>query len=300
MDQVSIWASFDNMLKDAEAHFFQADYERAIALWQDYARITGSTEWHKNHQDLQTFIHEFQQMPPDSHGQFFSSWLKLRQRMRSGDLAGYVYNLIQKFYARVYLESKPTVGFDLATGIFCFIEERHELAIQNLENVIQRQPDNLLGRLYMSRAKYAQGDVNAGASYLTQALFLSGTEILPVEIESSDTRELYQRLSGLHSKPEIGIWMTPFEAWYKNWTDWHEDKVFFQIMQQKERNERILQVKYYLAERYRHFMRCLFIAEYVRNFLPRERGLIWEQESYMEKLDSKLFERYRKKRKPTN
>jgi hypothetical protein len=68
-------------------------------------------------------------------------------------------------------------------------------------------------------------------------------------------------------------------------------------MQQKERSERILQVKYYVSEKYRHFIRCLFIAEYVRQFLQNEKGIIWEQEAYMEKLDNILFERYRKKRK---
>ena len=47
---------------------------------------------------------------------------------------------------------------------------------------------------------------------------------------------------------------------------------------------------------YGNFVRIL--AEYVREFLPKEKGIIWEQEAYMEKLDANLFQRYRKKRKP--
>ena len=88
----------------------------------------------------------------------------------------------------------------------------------------------------------------------------------------------------------------PFEAWFRNWIVLLEDNEFFQVMQQKERSERILQVKYYTSEKYRHFVRCLYIAEYVREFLPKEKGIIWEQEAYMEKLDANLFQRYRNPR----
>ena len=118
------------------------------------------------------------------------------------------------------------------------------------------------------------------------------------DIGSSQIRNLYGKLKSVHGKGEVGPWMVPFEAWFRNWLVWLEDITFFQGMQQKERNERILQVKYYASEKYRHFVRCLFVAEYVRQFLPKEKGIIWEQEAYMEKLDAHLFERYRRKRKP--
>jgi hypothetical protein len=44
-------------------------------------------------------------------------------------------------------------------------------------------------------------------------------------------------------------------------------------------------------------VRCLYIVEYVRHHLKKETGLVLEQEKYMAKLDSQLFDRYRKKRK---
>jgi hypothetical protein len=135
-------------------------------------------------------------------------------------------------------------------------------------------------------------------AYISQSVFLPDKYFLISDIQNERIRNLYFRLIALHGKSEVSLWLTPFELWHRNWLIWIEDMPFFRVIQQKERNERILQVKYYSAEKYRHFTRCLYIAEYVRKFLPKERGIIWEQEAYMEKLDSSLFERYRKKRKP--
>ncbi len=142
----------------------------------------------------------------------------------------------------------------------------------------------------MSKSFYALNDEDKGLAYLTQSLFLGGDQILSEDIGSSQIRNLYGKLKSVHGKGEVGPWMVPFEAWFRNWLVWLEDITFFQGMQQKERNERILQVKYYASEKYRHFVRCLFVAEYVRQFLPKEKGIIWEQEAYMEKLDAHLFE----------
>ena len=89
----------------------------------------------------------------------------------------------------------------------------------------------------------------------------------------------------------------PFESWFRNWLIFDENKTFFDVIRKKETNERIVQVKYYSYERYRHFARCLYIAEYARQYLKKETGLILEQENYMSKLDGILFDRYRKKRK---
>ena len=164
--------------------------------------------------------------------------------------------------------------------------------------VLNQQPDNLLARIYLSKCVYALGEDDQGTAYLSQAMFLGGNEILLEDVGNVQIRNLYGRLKSQHGKSEAGIWLVPFEAWYRNLIIWLEDISFFQVMQQKERNERILQVKYYTFEKYRHFVRCLFIEEYVRHFLPKEKGIIWEQEAYMEKLDPILYQKYRKKRKP--
>ena len=161
-----------------------------------------------------------------------------------------------------------------------------------------KEPDNLLARIFLSKCYFIDQKEDKGMAYLSQVVFLGGNEILEEDIGAPQIRNLYGRLRSIHGKGEVGVWLVPFEAWYRNWLVWSEDTPFFQVMQQKERNERILQVKYYASEKYRHFVRCLYIAEYVRQFLSREKGIIWEQEAYMEKLDANLFQRYRKKRKP--
>jgi hypothetical protein len=79
---------------------------------------------------------------------------------------------------------------------------------------------------------------------LSQTIFLGGNEILSQDIGSMQIRNLYGRLRSIHGKGEVGVWLVPFEAWYRSWLVWVEDTPFFQVMQQKERNERILQVKY--------------------------------------------------------
>jgi hypothetical protein len=186
----------------------------------------------------------------------------------------------------------------LATGVFCYIEKRYDKSKENLSVVLNQQADNLLARIFLSKCCFAKGEEDQGTGYLSQALFLGGNEILVDDVGSTPIRNLYGRLKSLHGKGETGVWLVPFEAWHRNWLVWIEDITFFQIMQQKERNERILQVKYYTSEKYRHFIRCLFLAEYVRQFLPKEKGIIWEQEAYMEKLDQTLFNRYRKRRQP--
>jgi hypothetical protein len=155
-----------------------------------------------------------------------------------------------------------------------------------------------MARIFLNKCYYKINDAESGNAYLTQALFLGGDEIVADDIGSEDIKSLHGRLKSLHGKGEAGLWLVPFEAWFRNWLTWKEEISFFQVMQQKERNERILQVKYYAAEKYRHFVRCLYIAEYVRQFIAKEKGIIWEQEAYMEKLDTGLFQRYRKKRKP--
>ncbi len=294
--QVSLWSSFDNLLSDAEKYFQEQDFDRAMELWREYASITGMPKWLKTVEEIRNLIREFS--PSTQPEILFDRWLVLRTRLLRHEISIYSFELSERLYADLFLNSKQTVSYDLATGIFCFVAGRNENAIANLKEVILEKPDNLLARFYLSRCFYKAGEEETGLGYLTQTLFLGGNELFVEDIDVLRLRNLYSRLRALHGKGEVGVWLAPFEAWYRNWLKWQEDEPFFNIMQMKERNERILQVKYYTAEKYRHFIRCLYIAEYVRLFMKREKGIIWEQEAYMEKLDSSLFQRYRKKRRP--
>jgi len=296
--QVSIWSSFDSMVDEAESYFFNFNFSKALQLWNEYAKITGASGWNQNFQQLRLLTNEFSKIDLSNPENIFNQWLSIRQLFRERKASVYTFNLMQKLYAIIFLRTKLTVSFDLATGIFCFIDGRIDNAIENLKMTLNHKPDSFLARVYMSKCLYNKEDEEAGLGYLTQAMFMGGNEFIDEDIESERIRNLYSRLRGLHGQGDTGVWLAPFEAWIRNIINITEDMQFFLVMQMKERNERILQVKYYVSEKYRHFIRCLYISEYVRNFLQKEKGIIWEQEAYMEKLDSNLFERYRKKRKP--
>jgi len=296
--QFSIWSTFENTLKEAEHHFFEYNFEQALKHWQVYAEITGENRWRHAFYDLKQLLAEYSLAKLKDPQQYFEHWLHLRRRLHVNQISPYAFELMERLYAKVFLTSKQTVSFDLATGIFCFVENRIDKAIDNLNVVTNQQPDNLLARIYLSKCFYKNNEEEQGKAYLTQTLFLGGNEVLADDIGSLEIKNLHGRLKSLHGKGEAGLWLVPFEAWFRNWLIWKEETSFFQVMQQKERNERILQVKYYASEKYRHFVRCLYIAEYVRQYIAKEKGIIWEQEAYMEKLDTVLFQRYRKKRKP--
>jgi hypothetical protein len=297
-EQVSIWSSFDNMTKEAEEKFYAQEFETALNLWREYARITGTVSWQKSFDDLNVLIDAYLVKDFSDPYIYFEEWLRLRGKIKENDISFYAFNLMEKLLAKNFLSAKQTVSFDIATGIFCFIEDNIEKAIENLKSVLNKEPENFLARIFLSRCYFSKADEEKGTAYLSQAMFLGGNDLLIEDVGSTQINNLYGRLKSLHGKGEVGVWLVPFEAWFRNWLIWIEDMPFFQVMQKKERNERILQVKYYTSEKYRHFIRCLFIAEYVRNYLPKEKGMIWEQEAYMEKLDAGLFQRYRKKRKP--
>ena len=296
--QFSIWSTFDNILKEAERQFYEYNFDQALKHWQEYAEITGENRWRHAFSDLKQLLVEYSSAKLTDPQQYFEQWLRIRRRLHDNQISLYAFERMERLYAKVFLSTKTTVSFDLATGIFCYIEDRTDKAIENLSVVINQQPDNLLARIFLNKCYYKMNDAENGNAYLTQALFLGGDEIVADDIGSEEIKNLHGRLKSLHGKGEAGLWLVPFEAWFRNWLTWKEDISFFQVMQQKERNERILQVKYYASEKYRHFVRCLYIAEYVRQFIAKEKGIIWEQEAYMEKLDTGLFQRYRKKRKP--
>jgi len=133
-------------------------------------------------------------------------------------------------------------------------------------------------------------------SVLTENLFLAADKLPEEALYLSQYKLLFGKLYSDCGNREEAAWLLVFESWYRNYLVFTENNRLFKVIQHKESTERIIQVKYYTHERYRHFVRCLYLADYTRHFQKEQRGLIHEQENYMQKLDRELFARYRKKR----
>ena len=149
INQVSIWSSFDNLIADAEEKFFNHDFDSAIKLWQDYAQITGAPIWQQAADDLRQIISDFLAIELKESQQYFKEWVNLRRKMNENKLSSYAYRMMQRLFAKIFLSSKQTVSFDIATGVFCFIDERYENAKENLTAVLNREPDNLLATNFL-------------------------------------------------------------------------------------------------------------------------------------------------------
>ena len=203
INQVSIFASFDNLVEEAEGTFFDHHYEDAIKKWQDYAQITGAPSWQQAADDIKKMITDYLSAHISEPQQLFESWLKLRKQMNENKLSSYAYNIMQRLYAKIFLSSKQTVSFDIATGIFCFIEERYDKAKDNLTDVLIREPDNLLARIFLSKCYFILGDEDRGMASLSQTVFLGGNEILSEDIGAIPIRNLYGRLRSIHGKGEV-------------------------------------------------------------------------------------------------
>jgi len=155
-----------------------------------------------------------------------------------------------------------------------------------------------MARIYLGYAYLELKDQRRAIITLSQNLYYAADMLESEDMYLSQFRLLFGRLHTQLGDRRAAAWLLTFESWYRNWLIIEEDERFFSLMRRREQNERILQVKYTAAERYRHFAHCLYIAEYCRQFDRSQKGLINEQENYMEKLDTLLYARYRKKRKP--
>jgi len=183
LNQFSIWSSFENLVEEAEHKFFNHDYEGAIKTWENYAQITGAPGWQQAANDLKQLITNYLANIELEPQKWFDTWLHLRQLMNQNKLNSYAYHIMQRLFARIFLATKQTVSFDLATGIFCFIEKRYETAKENLAVVINHEPDNLLARIFLSKCCFVMNEEEQGNAYLSQAVFLGSNEILAEDIE---------------------------------------------------------------------------------------------------------------------
>lgn len=297
----TLWDSFDHLLEKAEEAFLQFDFNQALSHWQEYYRITAKKEYKefieevRNHWDAAIYT------DIASIDRLYDLFAQLRGQFKNKEISVLTYRLYVRLLIRIYREKFRSPAKDhasLAVGVFEYLCENYDLAIEHLKSVLKKQYDSIMARIYLGFAYMKKNDEERALSNLTQNLFLAADQLSDDELYLTQFKMLAGQLHSKTGNPKIAAWQLTFEAWYRNALVFEEDPPFFVLMQQRESNERIIQVKYYAWERYRHFVRCLYIADYARKFLKDKKGLISEQEQYMQRLDTSLFSRYRKKRKP--
>ena len=209
-NQISIWSSFENLVEEAEHRFFEHDYDGAVKTWENYAQVTGAPVWQKAASDMRQLISYYLSTQISEPQKLFDAWLALRQQMNKNQLSSYAYHIMQRLYAKIYLSAKQTVSFDIATGIFCFIEKRYDAAMENLSVVLNHEPDNLLARIFLSKCHFVMEEEEKGMAYFSQVVFLGGNELLAEDIGTEQIRNLYGRLRSINGKGEVGVWLVPF------------------------------------------------------------------------------------------
>ncbi len=296
----TLWDSFDHLLEEAENHFLNFEFEKALELWENYYRITARTEYEKITKELKSLWNQGHFTSVQSLQQLFQVFLDLRDRYTKRQISYYTYNLFKKLMVKIYQEQfhyTAHAEISLESGVFEYLIGHYDMAIEALKQVIQDQNEALIPRIFLGYSYIAIKEQQPATAILTQNLFLAADELNEDDLYLSQFKLLLGRLFSRTSHRKEAAWLLPFESWYRNYLIIEEDEVFYRMMQEKERNERIMQVKYYSYERYRHFVRSLFIAEYTRLFAKNEAGLIADQEDNMRKVDGPLFARYRRKRK---
>lgn len=297
----TFWDSFEEILHDAEKDFLNYRFDSALEKWRQYYQITAKKEYKQIISEItQTWDSDiFSDIK--SMSDLFSLFLEIRHKFFGKLISDYTFRLYRRFLVKKYVAEFKRAQSDIISlehGVFEYLSTDYQEAIAILESYLVRQQDSVMARTYLGFAHMALKNQKAALIRLTENLFLAADKVNESELHLSQFRLLFGRLFSENGDKKVASWLLTFESWYRNFLVFSENQPFYILMQQKEANERIVQVKYYAHERYRHFIRCLFIAEYTRAFQKTKPGLIADQESYMKKLDPPLFERYRKKRKP--
>lgn len=296
----TFWDSFDNLLKQAENEFLKFNYDKAVEAWQNYYKITAKKEYLKIIQELVNTwsATTFKDVPTLQ--RLFTLFQTFKDKFNKKEISNYTFQLYKKLFINIYRQNfQSTAQSEISTeaGIFEYLTGNDQTAISILSTVIESDQESMIARIYLGHALMALKDQRGAIAILSQNLVLNADKLRADDLYLSQFKMLYGKLYSSFNSAEEAAWMMPFESWFRNWLIFDEDKIFYDLIRKRETNERIVQVKYYSYERYRHFTRCLYIAEYVRHHLKKESGLVLEQEKYMAKLDSHLFDRYRKKRK---
>jgi hypothetical protein len=296
----TLWDSFDNLLIKAEESFLDFDIENALQQWEKYYSITAKQEYRTvideitQNWDKDTYIN----IP--SLSRLYQIFIDLRGKISQKKISNFTFNLYKKLLLRIFqnqFSETSRLEVTLEAGVFEYLSGEYDLAVNKLERVLQKDAGQVHARIFLGAAYLAKHEQRQAVSALTKNLFLSADQLYEDDLYLSQFKLLFGRLFASAGNREEASWLLAFEAWYRNFLVIDEDNEFFLLIQRKESSERIIQVKYYNYERYRHFVRCLFMTEYFRLYLPKNKGSIIEQENYMARLDSNLFARYRRKRK---
>lgn len=296
----TLWDQFDSLLNEAEEAFRNFEFETAIEKWENYYKITARVEYAQIINEIKRLLSEFDFRKIDRPDLLLTQFKKIRQRFFERRIHKYTYDLFLSLLKKIYLEHFTTENEDFALlhGIFrCLLKDYSEAEL-HLKNYLEKNYQSVEGRIFLGHVYFNTENQRQAIALLTQNMFLAADQLYEDDLYLSQFKMLFGRLFTQTGRRESAAWLLPFESWYRNFLVIEEDDRFFKMMVQKEQNERIIRVKYTAAERYRHFARCLFVAEYARLVLKNQPGIIRDQEKYMEQLDPVLFKRYRKKRKP--
>jgi len=297
---VTLWDSFEYLLQDAEEQFLRFNFDKAVENWNQYYKITAKTEYRKIITEIKDIWanNEFTNIATLS--RLFELLQVIKNLYNEKRISSFTYQIFKKLIIKIYIDrfkNETQNQISVERGAFECLTGQNDLAVKILNQVINKDFESLQARIYLGYAYMAQKEHQLATAVLTQNLFLAADQIKEDELYISQFKLLLGRLNAKYADRSVSSWMLAFESWYRNWLIIKEDSRFFSVIRKKETNERILQVKYFQNERYRHFIWCLYITEYARFFLEKEKGLVIEQESYMEKLDKQLYDRYKKKRK---
>ncbi len=292
---------FDDILKQAEEEFYNFHFEQALQKYQDYFKITAKVEYQLIIKQIQQLLKEIQPQQIETLFELHRAYRYLREKYAQKQIHPYTYKLFTQLLSKHYQQKFQSLGLKenpLAHGIFLFLLGDLDNALILLKQYSESQPENIEARVFIGHVYVKQNQHKKTVALLTQNLFLAADQLFEEDLYLSQFKMLYGRLHSQTGRRDVAMWLLVFEAWYRNYLIIDQDEPFFKIMLKKEQNERIIRVKYTMAERYRHLARCLFLAEYIRQYLKSNKGMVADLEAYMEQLDIGLFLRYRKKRKP--
>ncbi len=296
----TLWDRFDYLLREAEQRFWAFEFEAALEQWESYYQITAKSEYGIILGEIRRMIHETDAAKITTAFKLLNAFRKIRRHYLERRIHRYTYRLFLQLFRKIY-EAQFAQGDQsdgLFHGIFNYLAENYDSAVEQLTGYLHNNFESVEGRIFLGHAYLAKGEQRLAVVLLTQNMFLAADQLYEDDLYLSQFKLLFGRLFSETGRKNAAAWLLPFEAWYRNFLVFEEDEQFYRLMVQKEQNERIIRVKYTAAERYRHFARCLFVAEYTRRFLKEKSQLVTEQEAYMKQLDEALFGRYRKKRKP--
>lgn len=296
----TLWDSFEDILKKAEDHFLNFRFEQAMEAWTNYYKITAKTEFQSFATEIATHWDAQLYQKIGSLSQLYFLFRELQTKSIHNKISQYTYDLYKRLLIRIYRDQfsgKVQNVSQLESGVFEYLSGNPSGAGAILQQILDNDTENVQARIYLGFSHLDLHEQKEAVELLTQNLFLAADEIPEEALYLSQFKLLYGKLFADSGNREEAAWLLTFESWYRSYLVFTKNDNFYRVLRQMESNERIVQVKYYSYERYRHFVRCLFLAEYVRNFHKEESGLIQEQEVYMQKLDRELFARYRKKRR---